>query len=70
MSKTLDKLRDQSVEAKREAIKELLHQCTDEQIAKFEEMFFGPVDSIPENTLDIAIQLCERTVAKNREPFI
>ncbi len=66
MSKTLDGLKDRAVEAKREAIKELLRQCTGEQIAKFEEMFFGPVDSIPENSLDIAIQLCERTVAKNK----
>ena len=65
MSKTLNRLHEQSVEAKREAIKKLLSQCTDEQIATF-ETYYGQADSIPENKLNAAIQICERTIAKNK----
>ncbi len=67
MSETLDRLNQQAIEAKRDALKEMLGQCTDGQVRKFKRIFLDPIDSMPEKSLDNAIQICERAVAKNKK---
>ena len=64
VSKTIDRLNKQAVEVKREAIRELLDQCSESQVAAFGGLY-GSVDSIPETKLNGAIQLCDRTIAQN-----
>jgi len=64
MSEILKDLENEFTEKKREALENLLEQCTDGQ----QEMFFrifGPTENIPENKLKDAISICERTVEKN-----
>ena len=65
MSETLDRLKHLELNAKRAALGGLLLRCTGEQTTTFEK-FYGRVDSIPENKLNAAILLCERTIAKNK----
>lgn len=51
---------------KRKAVRELLGQCTEEQIAFFNRLHRGKtIDTIPESKLRNAYDLCKRTLEKN-----
>ena len=50
--------------AKREVLRALLAECTEAQREKFSRSF----PEVPGACIDDAIRICERTVAKNREP--
>jgi hypothetical protein len=56
-----DTLRKESIKI----LKELLLQCTKDQVELFNRMY-GSVDSIKDDKIDWAIQQCERTVEKNK----
>jgi hypothetical protein len=62
MSETLEKLKRQ----RRSALRDLLYQCTEDQIALFNRMYIS-VEMIPDEKIDWAIQQCERTIAKNNK---
>ena len=64
MSKTLDRLKAEGKTKKIEALQELLNSCTEEQQAGFNR-FYGSVEKVPEEYLDDAIKLVERTIRKN-----
>lgn len=62
MSKTLEHLKTY----KRKCLKGLYDQCTESQQALFNRGHKG-VEKIPEDRINGAIQLLERTIAKNEE---
>ena len=64
MSKTLDRLQAEGKTKKIEALQELLNSCTEEQRAGFNR-FYGQGEMVPEEYLDSAIKLVERTIRKN-----
>jgi hypothetical protein len=51
---------------KRQFIKELLSQCTEEQQALFKRMY-GSVDTMDEKNMAWAIHQCEATIKSNEE---
>ena len=50
----------------REKLRELLAQCTEEQVALFNRMYRS-VDAIPLGKINWAIRQCERTIEKNKD---
>lgn len=50
----------------RDKLKELLAQCTKEQVHLFNRMYKS-VDVIPLGKIDLAIQQCERTIVRNQK---
>lgn len=63
-SKTLNRLQVEGKARKREALQELLNSCTAEQQTGFRR-FYKSVDLVPEEYMDDAIKLVERTIRKN-----
>ena len=53
-------------EAKRHVLSHLLEQCTERQ-QRFFDVLWGSVNEIPIESLDRAIDQCERAVLKNNE---
>ena len=51
---------------KRQVLKDLYDQCTEGQQGKFNQIFKG-IDRVPEEKIESAILICERTVAKNKK---
>lgn len=51
-------------EATREALKDLLSQCTDAQVNFFNRMYKS-IEEIPENKISWAMKQCERTININ-----
>ena len=64
MSKVLDRLKAEGKTRKREALQELLNSCTPGQQTGFQR-FYWSADLVPEEYLDDAIKLVERTIKKN-----
>lgn len=60
MSEGLRKIK----EFRKQVVTELYNQCTELQQGVFKQIF-GNVESIADNKIDSAIQLCERTIASN-----
>jgi len=50
----------------REILSDLLSQCTDSQIEKFNRMY-GSLENVKDEQLDTAIFQCETTIAKNKK---
>ena len=62
MSETLDAI-DQF---KRDSLKSLLSQCTEEQQAFFLRLYPDGVDRMPVDKIPRAIEQCEATIKKNK----
>lgn len=60
-SETLERLKKE----RREALRQLLHQCTEPQIALFNHMYKS-IDLITDEKIDWAICQCEATIRKNK----
>jgi hypothetical protein len=54
-------LNDKANKFKREQLRELLNQCTQEEIAVFNQMYVS-IDKIPDNKMDHAYQQCLNTI--------
>jgi hypothetical protein len=54
-------LNDKAREFKREQLRELLKQCTEGEIAVFNQMYVS-IDKIPDNKMDHAYQQCLNTL--------
>ena len=61
----MGKLTDKFREIKREELRQLLEQCSANQIALFNRMY-GSIDRIPESKMDGAYEQCTRTLEKNK----
>lgn len=57
-------LNDKAAEYKRELLREVLNQCTPEQIDLFNRMYKS-IDEIPDEKMDWAYQQCLNTIKKN-----
>ena len=53
-------------EVKREMIRELLGQCTEDQVGIFNRIY-GSIDVIPESKMRNAYVKCARTIEKNQK---
>jgi hypothetical protein len=58
-----DQVNTEVEEFKRKLLSERLAQCTEKQVAFFNRIF---PDGVPEDKLVSAIDLCDRTIAKNK----
>lgn len=62
MSKALNEIK----KFRKKILIELYSQCTEPQKGKF-NLLFKNIDSIPDNKIDSAILICERTILKNKK---
>ena len=70
MSKIINEIEETTISKKKQAIKELLSQCTEGQKTFFHRIY-GEVDGIENERLNDAIKICERTIKKNdKSPII
>jgi hypothetical protein len=60
MSESLDKIK----KYRKQILTELYNQCTESQQTKF-NLLYGSLETISEDKIDLAIQVCERTVKSN-----
>ena len=58
-------MEEKIIDLKLTELEKLLNQCTRSQKHLFEKIFPGGIKKIPEDEINAALQLCERTVKSN-----